>query len=105
MLGVIRAGLVFQLKAAVGDDVIRQREAAVFRTVWDKLKRNPQCVLLGDHEAERAPIVTFVAEYRRSGRFLHWNFLARLLSDLFGIQVRNVRPFPLCDPLCSHCTR
>eukprot|EP00035_Acanthoeca_spectabilis_P036582 m.40489 g.40489 ORF g.40489 m.40489 type:complete len:704 (+) comp8081_c0_seq1:84-2195(+) len=88
VLGVIRAGLVFQLKAAVGDDVIRQREAAVFRTVWDKLKRNPQCVLLGDHEAERAPIVTFVAEYRRSGRFLHWNFLARLLSDLFGIQVR-----------------
>eukprot|EP00035_Acanthoeca_spectabilis_P032239 m.17910 g.17910 ORF g.17910 m.17910 type:complete len:678 (+) comp5236_c0_seq1:105-2138(+) len=88
VLGVIRAGLVFQLKAAVGDAEIRRREEGILRKVWDRLKRNPNCILLGDHEVARAPIVTFMVEYRRTGRYLHWNYLARLLSDLFGLQVR-----------------
>lgn len=82
----IRAGLVFQVKAAVGVDEIRRREEDfVARAIaaWDA---TPDIEILGSHDAERLSIVSFVIRYR--GRYLHHNYVVALLNDLFGIQAR-----------------
>lgn len=82
----IRAGLVFGLKAAVGTDVIQAREKAFLRRAVRRWRAHPNISILGDLDAERLSIVSFVV---RSGeRYLHHNFVVALLNDLFGIQAR-----------------
>ncbi len=83
----IRAGLVFQLKDAVGTDVIRAHEEDFVRraiTVWSS---NPRIQVLGNLRAERLSIVSFVIR-RPEGRYLHHNLVVAILNDLFGIQAR-----------------
>lgn len=88
----IRAGLVFQLKQAVGAEVIRHREEAVLRRVVDAWRQEPTIEILGNLAAERLSIVSFVIRAPgpdgRPGRYLHHNFVVALLNDLFGIQSR-----------------
>jgi selenocysteine lyase/cysteine desulfurase len=83
----IRAGLVFQLKEAVGVDVIRDREVSFIERAIRSWEENENISILGDHEAERLSIVSFVVRYGES-RYLHHNFVVALLNDLFGIQSR-----------------
>ena len=83
----IRAGLVFQLKAAVGVDVIHALEEDFWRRAVDRWRRNPGLELLGNLDAERLSIVSFVVR-RPGGRYLHHNFVVAVLNDLFGIQAR-----------------
>jgi selenocysteine lyase/cysteine desulfurase len=83
----IRAGLVFQLKQAVGVDLIREHEEDFWRRAVDRWKRNPNLEILGNLDAERLSIVSFVVR-RDGGRYLHHNFVVALLNDLFGIQAR-----------------
>jgi selenocysteine lyase/cysteine desulfurase len=82
----IRAGLVFQLKEAVGTDLIREREASFVRRALARWGANPAIQILGSPDAERLSIVSFVV--RRGSRYLHHNFMVALLNDLFGIQAR-----------------
>jgi selenocysteine lyase/cysteine desulfurase len=83
----IRAGLVFQLKHAVGTDVIRAREEAFLRRAVESWQENPAIGILGNVDADRLPILSFVV-HRPGGRYLHHNFVVALLNDLFGIQSR-----------------
>lgn len=83
----IRAGLVFQLKQAVGIDVIRAHEEDFWRRAVERWRQNPDLEILGNLEAERLSIVSFVVR-RHGGRYLHHNFVVALLNDLFGIQAR-----------------
>ncbi len=83
----IRAGLVFQLKAAVGTDVIRAHEEAFLRRAVASWRADPGLEILGNLDAERLSIVSFVVR-RPGGRYLHHNFVVALLNDLFGIQAR-----------------
>ncbi len=83
----IRAGLVFQLKAAVGTDVIRAHEEDFVHRAIASWTRNPSLQVLGNTEAERLSIVSFVVR-RPGGRYLHHNFVVAVLNDLFGIQSR-----------------
>lgn len=83
----IRAGLVFQLKAAVGSELIRAREDAFLRHAVDSWRQDPNLEILGNLSAERLSIVSFVVR-RPGGRYLHHNFVVALLNDLFGIQAR-----------------
>ena len=83
----IRAGLVFQLKQAVGVDVIRAREEHFLRRAIDSWRTNPNIEILGNLTADRLSIVSFVVR-RPGGRYLHHNFVVSLLNDLFGIQSR-----------------
>ena len=83
----IRAGLVFQLKAAVGTEVIRAYEEHHLRRVVRSWTQNPNIEILGNLDAERLSIVSFVVR-RPRGRYLHHNFVVALLNDLFGIQSR-----------------
>lgn len=83
----IRAGLVFQLKDAVGIDVIRAHEEAYVHRALAIWKGEPTIEILGNLAAERLSIVSFVVR-APSGRHLHHNFVVTLLNDLFGIQAR-----------------
>ena len=87
IVGSIRAGLVFQLKQAVGVPVIRAAEAALLRRAVEAWSAEPAIEILGNVAAERLSIVSFVVR-RPSGRYLHHNFIVALLNDLFGIQSR-----------------
>jgi selenocysteine lyase/cysteine desulfurase len=83
----IRAGLVFQLKSAVGVDVIRAHESDFLEravAAWDE---HPNISILGNRDAERLSIVSFTIR-RPGGRYLHHNLVVAILSDLFGIQSR-----------------
>jgi selenocysteine lyase/cysteine desulfurase len=83
----IRAGLVFQLKDAVGIDVIRAHEEDYLRRAVAAWQEEPTIEILGNLAAERLSIVSFVVR-APSGRHLHHNFVVTLLNDLFGIQAR-----------------
>jgi selenocysteine lyase/cysteine desulfurase len=83
----IRAGLVFQLKEAVGLETIRAHEEHFLRRAVEAWLREPAIEILGNLAAERLSIVSFVVR-APSGRYLHHNFVVALLNDLFGIQAR-----------------
>jgi selenocysteine lyase/cysteine desulfurase len=82
----IRAGLVFQLKQAVGADTIQALERSFIGRAVESWGANPNIELLGNLEAERLSIVSFTV--RHGPRYLHHNFVVALLNDLFGIQSR-----------------
>jgi selenocysteine lyase/cysteine desulfurase len=83
----IRAGLVFRLKQEVGEELIREREESFIRRAIASWKQNPNIEILGNCEATRLSIVSFVVRYD-PGRYLHHNYVVALLNDLFGIQAR-----------------
>ena len=83
----IRAGLVFALKQAVGTDVIRAREEYFLRRAVQAWQANPYLEILGNVNARRLSILSFVVR-RPNNRYLHHNFVVAVLNDLFGIQAR-----------------
>ncbi|WP_286310561.1 aminotransferase class V-fold PLP-dependent enzyme [Agromyces mangrovi Wang et al. 2018] len=83
----IRAGLVFGLKDAVGVPAIRALEDDFLRRAIAAWHDEPAIEVLGNLDAERLSIVSFVVR-APSGRYLHHNFVVALLNDLFGIQSR-----------------
>ena len=87
IIGSIRAGLVFQLKAAVGVATIRLHEQTYCQRAIATWSANPAIQLLGNTRSERLSILSFVVN-RPNGQYLHHNFVVAPLSDLFGIQSR-----------------
>ena len=88
ILESIRCGLVFQLKSAVGVDAIREREESFIHRAIERWEKHPNIEILGNRQAERLSIVSFVVKHGTSGQHLHHNFVVAVLSDLFGIQSR-----------------
>jgi selenocysteine lyase/cysteine desulfurase len=88
----IRAGLVFQLKNAVGVETIRAREEHLLHRAVAAWHDAPGIEILGNLDAERLSIISFVvrrpAPDGSAGRYLHHNYVVSLLNDLFGIQSR-----------------
>lgn len=87
IIEAIRCGLVFQLKEAVGATRIRAAEERLLRRAVASWKQERGIELLGNLDAERLSIVSFVVR-SPSGRYLHHNYVVALLNDLFGIQSR-----------------
>lgn len=83
----IRAGLVFQLKEAVGVETIQAYERDFLRRAVAAWNAHPAIQVLGNPEAERLSIVSFVVK-RPGGKFLHHNAVVAILNDVFGIQSR-----------------
>ena len=87
IIEAVRAGLVFQLKEAVGVETIRAAEErllapggrGVARGAGDRDPRQPR---------RRPALDRVVRRAAPSGRYLHHNFVVALLNDLFGIQSR-----------------
>jgi selenocysteine lyase/cysteine desulfurase len=86
IVGSIRAGLVFQLKDAVGPARIRELEEGFIKRAIASWSANPALEILGNPEADRLSIVSFVVKH--AGQYLHHNFIVAVLNDLFGIQSR-----------------
>ncbi len=82
----IRAGLVFQLKEAVGAETITELENSFTRRAIAAWSANPSIIVLGNLRAPRIPIVSFVVQHGQG--LVHHNFVVALLNDLFGIQAR-----------------
>jgi selenocysteine lyase/cysteine desulfurase len=88
VLQVLKAGLAFQLKDAIGVAAIEKREHELLRRTFDRWQDNPNIEILGNPDAERRiGIVSFNLKDRQ-GRYLHPKFVTTLLNDLFGIQSR-----------------
>ncbi len=83
----IRAGLVFHLKHNVGVEVIRAYEEDFVTRAISTWSTNSSIQILGNLQAERLSIVSFVIK-GPSDRYLHHNFIVAVLNDLFGIQSR-----------------
>ncbi len=83
----IRAGLVFKLKEAVGVETIRAREDLFLQRAVTAWRDEPAIEILGNLDAERLSIVSFVV-HAQGERYLHHNFVVAVLNDLFGIQAR-----------------
>lgn len=83
----IRAGLVFQLKGAVGVESIHELEKDFLRRAIAAWSAHPSIEVLGNPDAERLSIVSFVVK-RPDGRYLHHNAVVAMLNDVFGIQSR-----------------
>jgi selenocysteine lyase/cysteine desulfurase len=86
IVGAIRAGLVFQLKQAVGTDLIAAREERLWRRALASWEADDNIGILGTTAAERLSIVSFVI--RHGSGYLHHNFVVAVLNDLFGVQSR-----------------
>jgi selenocysteine lyase/cysteine desulfurase/CRP-like cAMP-binding protein len=82
----VRAGLVFQLKSAVGAETIREREEAHLERAIGSWRQNPNVDILGSTELPRLSIVSLGLLHPRG--MLHPHFVVAVLNDLFGIQAR-----------------
>ncbi len=86
IVGAVRAGLIFQLKEAVGAADIMQHEEVLARRAIDRLSTNPNINILGNLETPRLPIISFLVRYGE--KYLHHDFVVAVLNDYFGIQTR-----------------
>jgi len=66
--------------------MIRDREESYISRAIASWSQNPNIEILGNPEADRLSIVSFVV--RHDSLYLHHNFVVALLNDLFGIQSR-----------------
>ncbi|XP_014783863.1 uncharacterized protein LOC106878996 [Octopus bimaculoides] len=88
IVGSIRAGLVMQLKLAIGTDVVAQRDQQLLKKATDCWKKCKNLVILGTQSVPSLPIYSFLIYHPQTGRFLHHNYVTALLNDVFGIQSR-----------------
>jgi selenocysteine lyase/cysteine desulfurase len=88
ILESIRAGLVFQLKEDVGPANIERLEQDFIGRAIAQWSENPHIRVLGNSDAHRLSIVSFVVQCPDSGYYLHHNLVVALLNDVFGIQAR-----------------
>lgn len=86
IIGSIRAGLAFKLKAEVGPPRIRELEHDFIGRAIAAWEPNANIDVLGNHEADRLSIVSFIIN--SDDKVLHHNYVVALLNDLFGIQAR-----------------
>jgi selenocysteine lyase/cysteine desulfurase len=112
IVGCVRAGLVYHLHTSLPHKALEAREERMGKTLLASLHTHPRIRLLTRHhpsgagaEEDASPtvkgIVSFVVLYGnncggegggggvfREGLYLHHNFVAPLLNDLFGVQSR-----------------
>ena len=94
IVGAVRAGLSFHVKSLVGDARIEDLEHRLASRVFSSLSTNPLIDVLGaGSTAERLPIVSFMVrcghlEGEGGPLYLHYNFVAAVLNDVYGIQAR-----------------
>ncbi len=88
VLQTLKAALVFQVKDAVGTDVIHAREHEYACRALGSWGRDDNIEILGNPDPDsRVGIISFNIRDAR-GKYLHHKFLTVLLNDLFGIQSR-----------------
>uniref|UniRef100_A0A2C9M1P3 Aminotransferase class V domain-containing protein n=1 Tax=Biomphalaria glabrata TaxID=6526 RepID=A0A2C9M1P3_BIOGL len=85
----IRAGLVFKLKETFTSQFIMERETEYFQQAVSAWSKHPDLLILGCIKVERLPIFSLLFRNPHTGRLLHHDFVALVLNQLFGLQVRS----------------
>ncbi|KAK0047815.1 cysteine desulfurase [Biomphalaria pfeifferi] len=85
----IRAGLVFKLKETFTSQFIMERETEYFQQAMSAWSKHPDLLILGCIKVERLPIFSLLFRNPHTGRLLHHDFVALVLNQLFGLQVRS----------------
>lgn len=94
ILGCIRAGLAFHLLDQMPPGAARAREELMLQRALGAWRGHPRIDLLGPcasgAEGAMTGVVSFMIRYGNAspGLYLHYNYVAALLNDLFGIQAR-----------------
>lgn len=78
----IRAALAIRLKEQIGVERIEHREAELLKIAFTRLSTVPGLNILAPDHKQRLGVISFYIDN------LHYNFIVRVLSDHFGIQVR-----------------
>lgn len=86
IIGAIRLGLVFHLKASIGDKFIMNTELNHFKNIVKRIEAIPNFELIGNTKAKRIPILSF--RIKHENKVFHYGFISALLNDLFGIETR-----------------
>ncbi|MBE0673471.1 MAG: aminotransferase class V-fold PLP-dependent enzyme [Bacteroidales bacterium] len=81
-LQAIRAALAIEIKNSMGTAMMREREEQLLRMTFDGLRAIPGVHILADNVTDRLGVVSFYLEN------IHYNLVVRLMSDMYGIQVR-----------------
>jgi selenocysteine lyase/cysteine desulfurase len=87
VIGDIRAALAFIVKDVVGTDEIARRDEMFNQMALATWGDNPHLTLLGTDNPHRLPIFSFLVQ-DASGAHVHQQLFTRMLSDIYGIQVR-----------------
>jgi selenocysteine lyase/cysteine desulfurase len=87
VIGDIRAALAFIVKDVVSQAFITDREHDLNIMALQAWKDHPQLVLLNGDRENRLPIFSFLVK-RKDGTPFHHQLFTRMLSDVYGIQVR-----------------
>jgi len=87
IVGDIRAGLVFAVKAAIGTDYIAQRDHDLGARAMTAWAQNPNIRVLASEHTDRLPIISFLVR-DGAGGYIHHDIFTRMLSDMSGIQAR-----------------
>lgn len=81
-LQTIRAALAVRLKEKMTTDRIAAREEELLNRAFDRLERIPGLHILAPEIKHRLGVISFYVDK------VHYNYIVRVLSDQFGIQVR-----------------
>lgn len=81
-LQTIRAALAIRLKEQMGTDRIQKREEELLSRAFNRFRTIPGLHLLASEVTRRLGVISFYVDR------IHYNFIVRVLSDHFGIQVR-----------------
>lgn len=95
IIGSIRAGLAVKLKQDIGTKTIMEREDSFYNQAIEAWMDVENLELLGhsDFMSEsknydrKLAVFSFLIRHPASGLYLHYNYIATILNDLFGIQV------------------
>jgi selenocysteine lyase/cysteine desulfurase len=81
-LQTIRAALAIRLKEQIGVDRISSREKELLKVAFERLEKIPGLHILAPEIKERLGVISFYIDG------IHYNYICRVLSDHYGIQVR-----------------
>eukprot|EP01083_Nonionella_stella_P293298 997407_1 len=95
IIGSIRAALAFMIKDHLTTAFIEKREKQYLEYFWNECKAIDNLIMMGNTECERLPVLSFLITHTKKGfgaakktKYLHYNFIAALFNDMFGIQGR-----------------
>ena len=88
ILQIIRAALAFEIKHAVGEAVIEDREQRYLERAFERWRAHPRIEILGNPEPRRRIGIVSFNVRSGDGGYLHPRFVTALLNDLFGVQSR-----------------
>eukprot|EP01083_Nonionella_stella_P149394 474432_1 len=90
IIGSVRAAFVFMIKDHLSTHFIEEREKRYLSYFLSETASCDNLVMIGNTKCNRLPVLSFLIAYAACDvtKYLHYNFIAALFNDLFGIQGR-----------------